>query len=263
MEFIISSLAKTGFLMFGYYSYKYYHYSNIEKVYTTSGQIDLSYEVLSDELIKNSKNRYFLICGNNVELCFLKNVVERYREKTTVLKDIKLLKLKSLKDEKIIEIEKTLVEYYDASTLSAKALNSVYDLKVSQNKENENHEISNKISIWTKLNYLSKKIENLLDFEYIMNNNDTNKNQPIKKNLYLTSKGILPDQKILVLGKIYTKNNQYKIKPKAIICSGMIEVEEIFQYLKSKNSNRMFQTVIFISFLSIVSIINNNFNKRL
>lgn len=68
-------------------------------------------------------------------------------------------------------------------------------------------------------------------------------------------KGFTLDQKLLIYGNIIKNeaNNKvsYKIKPKFLIGSGLVELEEILEFSKMKSNNKLFNVLSILAFLSL------------
>ena len=68
-------------------------------------------------------------------------------------------------------------------------------------------------------------------------------------------KGFTLDQKLLIYGNIIKNesNNHvsYRIKPKFLIGSGLVELEEILEFSKMKSSNKLFNILSILAILSI------------
>lgn len=85
-------------------------------------------------------------------------------------------------------------------------------------------------------------------------------------------KGFTKDQKLLIYGNIIkdATNNKslYKIKPKILIGSGLVELEEILEYSKMKYNNRLFNVLSILAIISLghftykLLFVENNFKHE-
>lgn len=68
-------------------------------------------------------------------------------------------------------------------------------------------------------------------------------------------KGFTLDQKILIYGNITKSeaNNKiyYRIKPKFLIGSGLVELEEILEFSKMKSNNKLFNILSILAIFSL------------
>ncbi len=85
-------------------------------------------------------------------------------------------------------------------------------------------------------------------------------------------KGFTLDQKLLIYGNIIKNeaNNKvsYKIKPKFLIGSGLVELEEILEFSKTKSNNKLFNILSILAFISLshftykLLFVDKNSNKN-
>lgn len=68
-------------------------------------------------------------------------------------------------------------------------------------------------------------------------------------------KGFTLDQKLLIYGNIIknevNNNVTYRIKPKLLIGSGLVEFEEIIEFSKMKSNNKLFNILSLLAILSL------------
>ena len=71
------------------------------------------------------------------------------------------------------------------------------------------------------------------------------------------NKGFALDQKLLIYGKIQknilnnNSQNNFVIKPKFLIGSGLVEMEEILEFSKSKSNTKLFNILSILALLSL------------
>ncbi len=236
--FILSSLSKCGFVLFGYNLMQYYRINKLQKQVATAGQIDLSYEKIDQEKLFSHKDNLFLIAGTNKNEINLKVKAEVFNEKALeiIAKPQNDMYLESQADENIeikVKTYNRYIPFYDCSNLKANEIASIEDVKI--------------FSLIEKLSYLKFYLFNLRQ----------------KKKIYSISKGISQNQRILVLSSLnFPSSNKILLKPQLIICSGLVEFEEMIEYLKNKRSVALFQITIFISLLTLIDFLNKSFSSK-
>jgi hypothetical protein len=73
---------------------------------------------------------------------------------------------------------------------------------------------------------------------------------------YLTvDRGFVKMQRVLIFGKLISKNNDFYIKPRLFIGSGLVEFEELIEFLKAKQNVRVFNLLLLFSGISLAHFI--------
>lgn len=266
VEAVCAALVKLSFGSFAYFGGRYYMFKSLQHLVNISGQIDLSYETINPDLMKDNLDKYYLICGANEKEIIFKDTIERFNIKQlhSLNKLASNIRMKqntgdSQSNDSVKNIPNTINCEFNNKFAN------IFDPTSIQTKQLDNNFISNLSSLTfkTKIEFISKYISSKLDniankIGVVKNENNTNCSNNTNNNLFLVKKGIVKDQRILVLGKIKgvdnVKNGEQSIsvKPKALICSGLVEFEEMIEYLKTESSTRMFQTVVILIFLTVV-----------
>jgi len=236
--FILSSLAKGAFVLFGYNLIHYYRISKLQKQVATAGQIDLSYEKIDKEKLFSHKDKLFLIAGTNKNEINLKVKAEVFNEKALelIVKPMNDMYFDSQADQNIeikVNTYNRYIPFYDCSNLKANEIISLKDIK--------------NFTFIEKLSYLKFYFFNIRQ----------------KKKIYSINKGISQNQRILVLSNLnFPSSNKIILNPKLVICSGLVEFEEMIDYLKNKRSVALFQITLFISFLTFIDFLNKSFSNK-
>jgi hypothetical protein len=238
---IFSSLAKLGFTYFAYNAYDYYRLNKLKIEVETSGQVDLSYEILNKDKLLSHANKSFLIAGTNRNKVDINiqseifngkrlEIIKKSKDNIELLSEVnKDVNIKVLTENKYIP-------YYDCGNLRAEEV-----IKI--------HQIS-KLSLIEKVNYFKNLVVT---------------KQQKEKRIFIIEKGLSENQRVLVFGKLSFNSNSVLIKPKLVICSGLVEFEEMIEYLRESRSKRMFQISIILGLLASIDLfsrvlkqINNN-----
>ena len=279
--------AKAGFFSLAYNLILNKYYTNLNDTYKTAGQIDLSYEIIEKERMDKFKDKYFIIVGRNKEDVYFKGgYSENYKEKRLVIfpsieeskdkssskdsigiiaeKQSNIIEIKTNNNDALKALESLglfgLLPVFDSSNFSFtgnNGTNSNCNINAGTDNSNGNTNQNNTNNIPT-LNFREKIIH--FYSKYIL-----------RKKVYTANKGIIKDQRLLVLGKIdfnthknaNTNTNDFviTIQPKFLICSGLTEYEEIIGYLIKQQSNRMYWILVFIAFITILDGANKSISK--
>lgn len=241
---IISFLAKSTFLYFSYNLISYYRLYYINNLFSSSGQIDLSYEKLpsnpTDQV--NFQKKYFLLVGTNKNQVYLTSLFEQF--------NIKTLKINAFLKENI-EIQSETNEFNHIKVISKRRFLQFFDCSnlkstlVSRNFS-QVHEIN---SVFNRI-----RLGFTLMNTFFYKNND----------VYYNSKGLLSNQRLLVMGRFEfdNLNKTVFIKPKFVVCSGVVEFEEIIQYLMSQKSVRLFRITCFLGLLCVFDLSYRGYMKN-
>lgn len=266
MEAVLGLIAKLGFTSFSYYGAKFYYYKVLNDDYTTAGQIDLSYEKIDEAVMKNDLKKTFLICGASKTNINIGKSIQIFNVKQLFSlrrfnKDIILSQKKDKIDSNINSIDNDKEEDYTKVTIKTKnRIVKIYDASNTKQIELKKFSDISRESITLKLSYVLKKLNILISkqLEKVLSKSEDencgNQNK-LSESMFLVDKAINEDQVVLVLGKIEFKNKEIIVNPEAVICSGMVEFEEIIEFLKNKSSERMYQIVMILFAITILDFI--------
>ena len=235
--FVLSFLAKCGFSYFAYNAYEYYRLNKIKMEVETSGQIDLSYEVFDKEKLSLYTNKTFLIAGTNKNRIDISKQTEIFNGKRLEITrkanyNIELLYPSSSEININVLTKNRLIPYYDCGNLKAEEITITKRI--------------NDLSIIEKLHYFKNLVVTW---------------QQKEKRIFLIDKGISENQRVLALGKISFNSNSIVIKPKVIICSGLVEFEEMVEYLRDSRSRKMFQISIILGVIACLDLFSRVYKK--
>jgi hypothetical protein len=74
-------------------------------------------------------------------------------------------------------------------------------------------------------------------------------------NYLSVDRGFVKMQRVLIFGKLIYKNDNFYLKPRLFIGSGLVEYEELIEFLKAKQNVKIFNMLLLFSGISLIHFI--------